>query len=150
MVPSGIDREKLLLQADKLEGGAKWLNEVAQTQEASFVADPKSVAAAERMIQVSVECCLNIGNHVIAGLRLPRADSYVDVFARLVEAGVIEHEMGDRMKAAARFRNRVVHVYLDVEPGEVHAFCVTMGPVLTSFLQAVVAHLRSRGFLAGQ
>jgi len=147
MVPSGIDREKLLLQADKLEDGVRWLRGVAETESALFVNDPKAVAAAERMIQVSVECCLNIGNHVIAGLCLKRADSYVEVFVRLVENGVLPPDLGEQMKSAARFRNRVVHVYLDVEPEEVHSFCSTSGPALISFLRTVLVHLRSKGLL---
>ena len=52
------------------------------------------------------------------GLRRP-AD-YRDVFTVLRESGVIGTELGPRLESMAGFRNRLVHGYIDVEPGRVH------------------------------
>jgi uncharacterized protein YutE (UPF0331/DUF86 family) len=143
----GVDREKLLLQADKLEEGLRRLGDVGRRTVEEFVRDDMAVAAAERRIQVSVECCLNIGNHIIAGLGLKRADSYVEVFGRLAEGGVISQQLGEELKKAARFRNRVVHIYVDLKPEEAHQFCVETAPHLASFVETVFAWLKTRGHL---
>lgn len=147
MVPSGVDREKLLLQADKLEEGLEWLRRFARQDRDEFLADDIAVAAAERHIQVSVECCLNIGNHIIAGLGLKRADSYVGVFARLVEEEVLPAELGEHLKQAARFRNRVVHMYHELDPAEVYAFCTDTAPHLAGFVRTALAWLKDKNHL---
>jgi len=150
MVPLGVDKEKLLLQADKLEGSLRRLNEAASMNEVAFVADDMRVSATERHIQIAVECCLNMGNHVIAGLVLKRADSYAQVFTRLEESTIIDAELAGTLRKAARFRNRVVHLYLDLTPQEVHLFCIDVAPVMASFVETVFARLREEGHLSEQ
>ena len=149
MVPMGVDREKLLLQADKLEEKLMQLADAARQERADFIGDDMMVSATERHIQIAVECCLNIGNHLIAGLGFKRADSYAGVFTRLVEARLINPELGEILRQAARFRNRIVHLYIELTPDEVHDFCVDSAPRLGEFVEEVFKYLRAEGHLQG-
>jgi len=75
MVPSGIDKEKIMLQLGRLEEHLTRLgdisNRIKQTNE-----DIVLFPAGERILQIAIEECLNIGSHLISGLGLPRAGVY--------------------------------------------------------------------------
>jgi uncharacterized protein YutE (UPF0331/DUF86 family) len=120
MVPSGIDKEKFLIQAERLEQNYALLLDV----KARLKRDPSDaipLAAAERLVQILIEECLNIGNHIISGLNLERADTYKEIFVRLQHKGVISQELGKQLMAFALFRNRLVHLYWHVERDEILA-----------------------------
>ncbi|MEK6767306.1 MAG: HepT-like ribonuclease domain-containing protein [Planctomycetota bacterium] len=69
----------------------------------------------ERTLQIMIEICADIANHIIAdkGYRIPR--SYADTFRVLYEKGIIEEEIFKMMENMAKFRNIVVHRYDQVD-----------------------------------
>lgn len=114
MAPSGIDKEKFLIQVERLEQNYTLLLDV-KTQLEHAPSDAIPLVAAERLLQILIEECLNIGNHIISGLNLERADTYKEIFVRLQQKGVISQEIGKQLIAFASFRNRLVHLYWRVE-----------------------------------
>ena len=79
------------------------------------MADPDKIASAKYHFVVAIECCIDIANHIIASekLRVPR--NTADSFVVLVEVGICATELESALKAMARFRNRLVHLYWDVD-----------------------------------
>ena len=59
------------------------------------------------------------------GLRRP--GDYREVFEVLREAGIIETDLGRRLEEMASFRNRLVHGYLDIEPGRLYEIARKQG-----------------------
>jgi len=70
----------------------------------------------ERTLHLMIEICIDIANHIISdrGYRPPR--SYADTFVVLMEAGIINKRLCQRLQKMARFRNIVVHHYEEVDP----------------------------------
>ncbi|MBA2318674.1 MAG: DUF86 domain-containing protein [Euzebyales bacterium] len=93
------------------------LREEAMT---TFVADPRLYGSAERFLQLAIETTLSIGHHLIAARGLEQAGTYAAVFEILGRAGVLDAEFAEELVPMARLRNRLVHVYADVEPGRIH------------------------------
>ncbi len=93
--------------------------------------------AGRYLVQVSAQVCIDIANHMISssGWRTP-AD-FRDAFTVLEEAGVIEGELAERMRALAGLRNRLVHVYEAVDDRIVHESLDEGLRDLSSFSQAV-------------
>ncbi|MBT9162256.1 MAG: hypothetical protein DDT27_00802 [Dehalococcoidia bacterium] len=118
MVPLGIDKEKFCLQLERLEERYARLVE-ARSKLQQDPNDSLVLAAAERLLQTLIEECINIGNHIIAGLNLKRPDTYREVFFRLREKEVLSEEVGEKLMGFASFRNRLVHLYWRVEQEEV-------------------------------
>lgn len=77
--------------------------------------DPKSVGSARYYLQVSIETCINIANHIIASERLCTPQDYKDSFAVLNEAGILPDDLTPTMRELAGLRNLLVHVYWDVD-----------------------------------
>jgi uncharacterized protein YutE (UPF0331/DUF86 family) len=46
---------------------------------------------------MAIECCLNIGTHLIAALSLDPAESYASVFLRLAEAEILPADFGQQL-----------------------------------------------------
>jgi len=80
-----------------------------------FVADPEHYGSAERFLQLAIETLTDLGNHVIADLRLGTVDWYSDIPRLLHEAGYISPEMRENWVRMIGFRNVLVHDYLDVD-----------------------------------
>ncbi|MDQ3987632.1 MAG: DUF86 domain-containing protein [Actinomycetota bacterium] len=60
-----------------------------------------------------------IGRHIIASEGLAAPDTYADVFTSLADGGVIPTTRIDSLRAMARFRNRLIHLYDETDDGEV-------------------------------
>lgn len=80
-----------------------------------FIEDFTKVESTKHLLQVSIECCLDIAHHLVAdeGYRTPQ-DSY-DAFAVLNEEGILPDSFMPTLRQMVSFRNRVVHVYWDVD-----------------------------------
>jgi len=85
-----------------------------------YIADDLRRDAVERNFQVAVECCADIAGQVLAELRLPRPDRRREVFQVLAQAGLLSQELANVMSNLVSLRNRLVHVYLTIEPDKMY------------------------------
>ncbi|NPV08228.1 MAG: DUF86 domain-containing protein [Anaerolineae bacterium] len=110
-----VDPEKLRGLIERLRQYTGYLREIVQQDEVAYLNDPRSVGSARYYLQVSVETCINIANHIIAseGLRSPH--DYKDSFTVLNEAGVLPNDLTRRLRDLAGLRNLLVHVYWEVD-----------------------------------
>src|SRR3990172_12871505 len=101
------------------------LRALADTPRDTFLASGDKIGNAKYHFVVAVECCVDIANHIIAaeGYRIPRDNA--DTFAALAEQGVLPAERIAALRAMARFRNRLVHLYWDVDDESVYTYLQT-------------------------
>lgn len=76
--------------------------------------------AGRYLVQASAQICIDLANHVIAssGWRTPR--DFRDAFTVLEEHRVIDANLAERMRALAGMRNRLVHIYEEIDDRIVH------------------------------
>ena len=110
-----VDKPKLDSILSNLRQYVERLRRLARVPPAELLADADKIASAKYHFVVAIECCIDIANHMIASgkLRIPRDTA--DSFAVLVDAGICPADLGEQLKAMARFRNRLVHLYWDVD-----------------------------------
>ena len=65
----------------------------------------------ERFLQLSVECVLDVGNHIIAGMNLRKPSTYGHILQILAEERVITKKVLNSAKPLASVRNLLVHDY---------------------------------------
>ena|SRR3989338_7099042 len=118
MVPLGIDKEKVIIQLGRLQDHISKLEELKKQMKAKEQEDIL-ISAGERYLQLAIEDCLNIGNHIISGKGFKRADTYKEVFAILKEEKIISEKLGEAMMRLASFRNRLVHIYWEVTKDDI-------------------------------
>jgi uncharacterized protein YutE (UPF0331/DUF86 family) len=79
-------------------------------------------SATERLFQIGIECCVDIASHIIAGQGLKRPAYRRDVFRVLEQAGYLDTEFASQMVEMGKLRNRLVHLYWDIEPNEMYKY----------------------------
>lgn len=110
--------DKLLL-GRKLSQIETYLGQIREYSKISLTAyknDWKIQRIVERTLQILIELCIDIANHLISdkGMRLPTG--YADTFKVLAENRIISKNLFKTMEKMAKFRNIVVHQYEKIEP----------------------------------
>ena len=105
-----------------LRGFLAVLQRLAATPRDAFLDEPDKIGNAKYHLVVAIECCIDIASHIIASENYRFARDNVDSFAMLVEASVLPAALGEPLRAMARFRNRLVHLYWDVDDARVHEY----------------------------
>lgn len=117
-----VERDVLLRILTNLDEYLRDLEEIKKKSSLEdFVTDKVMRRYAERTLQLTVEACLDLAQHIISyqGLREPLDNK--DCFQVLHEEGIITGSLADRLKKMAQFRNVVVHDYLKINPEIVYA-----------------------------
>lgn len=112
-----VDRAKFDALLGLLAGYVGELRRLAAIPRGQLLTDPDKVASAKYHFVVTIECCLDLAGHVIASERFRSPADSADAFTVLVERGICPPDMEDSLRAMARFRNRLVHVYWHLDDG---------------------------------
>jgi uncharacterized protein YutE (UPF0331/DUF86 family) len=81
-----VDRDKIGGLIRHLRQYTTYLQDIVAQDRQEFLEDPKSIGSARYYLQVSIETCISIGNHIIATERLRSPKDYKDGFQVLNEA----------------------------------------------------------------
>lgn len=113
-----VDLEKIRQKLHFIRLQLKELDRLKAMDQDQFLEEPLYEAAATRMLQISIEAMLDLCSHVIArkGWGLPK--TYVEVVEIAAKHGLIPKDLEPTYKDMARFRNRFVHLYDDIDPKE--------------------------------
>lgn len=117
---SVLDTDAVLIRIDIIEQNVSALKKIAGIPFSEFQEDPLIFPASERMLQVAIEACLDIGSHIISAIGARRPKDYADIIKILAEEKILTDEYANKIMRMAGFRNRLVHLYLDVDIGEVY------------------------------
>lgn len=110
-----LNVETIKLRLRKLE---QYIGELEKHQTApleAFQRDFTAQLAAERAFQAAVESCADIASHVVSVYDLGQPQAQRDMFLLLARAGYLKHDFADTMGQLVGLRNRLVHLYWDVD-----------------------------------
>ena len=100
--------------------------------------------AIERNLQLAIEDCIIIGNHLISGFSFKRPDTYKGIFQILEEEKVINGEVAQKMVTLVSVRNRLVHVYWEVKENEIDSIIGNL-EIFDKFIKQVFSFLEKKG-----
>lgn len=115
MVDNEIILEKLRIIKENL---AK-LDTLKDVPEDIFINDFQKYDSAKYNLQTSIEAMLDICNHIIARKAYEIPKTNAEAFRLLCRKNILDSGMEDTFMAMARFRNRVVHMYEQVDNCEI-------------------------------
>lgn len=98
------------------------LKEIGSISSEAFLKDKILIGSAKYYLQVSIECCLHIANHIIASERFRAPKDYADSFKILEEMNIVPGELSQKLQQMAKFRNRLVHLYGEIDNQYVYDF----------------------------
>ncbi|MCU0643708.1 MAG: DUF86 domain-containing protein [bacterium] len=115
-----VDKDKLTKLLSEIRLNVERLQEIKSKGKEEFVGNYIFHSAALHILQLSIESMISIGNHIISRRGLKNPKDFADVFKVLAEANVVKQENLITYQTMARFRNRIVHIYWDVDLDEVY------------------------------
>ena len=117
-----VSSEKIAEKILRLDEFLTLLLEISATPPEKFLKDKILIGSAKYYLQVSIECCLDIANHIISAEHFRAPRDYADSFKVLEENNIISIALGKKLQQMAKFRNRLVHLYGEIDDAYVFDF----------------------------
>lgn len=120
-----VDPERMSRLIGAMREAVANLSELGGLSEIEFFQDKHKQGSAKYNFIVAIEAAIDLASHLISrkGFRPP--EDYSDSFRVLSEVGVLEAGFSAELEKMARFRNRLVHMYWDVDIQEVRRILQT-------------------------
>jgi uncharacterized protein YutE (UPF0331/DUF86 family) len=113
-----VDRARVRAKLESLSRYTARLRVLAAMNEAEYV--DSHAYEGRYLVQASAQVCIDLANHLIASSGWSPATEFRQSFDRLRDHGVITGELAARLQDLTGLRNRLVHLYDDVDDRLVH------------------------------
>lgn len=134
-----VDKDLILRKLADLDQYLDQISEYRYITVEQYREDWKTQRIVERTLQMTIETCVDIANHVIADREIRVPTTYADAFESLSEAGFLDAAQRDAMIRMTKFRNVIVHDYMRVDPAVVVKILREHLDDLTQFKTAVLS-----------
>ncbi|MCX7904124.1 MAG: DUF86 domain-containing protein [Caloramator sp.] len=111
--------EKLLAQTRLLKRYVELLKDIAKKEKDEYLKDEILRGAAERYLQLAIETCINIGARIVSLEQFKKEfkspETYSEIFEILSKLGFLDENFAKNLKNMAKFRNKLVHLYWEID-----------------------------------
>ena len=111
-----VDKELILKKLSEIEEHLQELEEFKDISIDDYRNDWKIQRIVERTLQILIEICIDVANHIISDEKWRVPSSYSETFKILYENRVIDDELFKNLEKMAKFRNIIVHNYDKISP----------------------------------
>lgn len=143
---SDIDRESVLSLLQEIETRLRRLGALSGATYEQYAKDVAVRDQVERNLEVAIQCCIDLGNHVLASISEKTPRTYREIFVLLAQHGVIPEGLAESLANMAGFRNVLVHAYLALDHRRVYGYLARMDDI-RRFARAIADYLETRGLL---
>lgn len=112
------NRDKVRKIVSEMNAAVARLEDLQKLPQEAFMADTHKIGSAKYSLIVAIEGAVDLCNHVIAKNGFRTAEDYADTFKVMQEQGAFDHDFTNNLIQMARFRNRLVHIYWDIDDQE--------------------------------
>ena len=106
-----VDKILIMRKLTELETYIKQAQEYSTITVKKYSRDWKIQRIVERTLQMMIELCVDIANHIIADKKYRVPTSYSDTFQVFEEEGILSKKQYKTLKNMAQFRNIIIHHY---------------------------------------
>jgi uncharacterized protein YutE (UPF0331/DUF86 family) len=134
--------ERVARMISSITVAVRHLSGLGQLDESEFLNDIHKIASAKYNLIVAIEAAIDLANHIISqnGFRAP--DDYSDTFNVLLENGIIDEDFIMQLKNMAKFRNRLVHIYWEVDDKQVFEIVQSELDDFVKFIRSISLFLK--------
>jgi uncharacterized protein YutE (UPF0331/DUF86 family) len=133
-----IDESRILRRIQAITESLSKLKELARMERDKFLNDFRSIDSAKYNLQTSIEAMIDICNHIIARKRLRVPATNVQSFEVVTEIGLLPADTLPVYRSMARFRNRIVHLYDEVDDSQIHEILQNRLGDIRAFVQSII------------
>lgn len=116
MVDVPMIRERLKRLAEYVE----FLERHKKITYEEFIADKSIEYSVERALQIAIQIVIDIAAHILSTTSNLTANDYADAIVKLAKLDVIPADFAKRIKVMPKFRNILVHEYVEIDTRRVY------------------------------
>jgi len=111
-----LDTHRIRTRIKEIRRRLLLLNKFKDIRQEDFLSDEHLNAETERHLQVAIQCCLDIANHIVASMGLDRpTKDQSEVFQSLAKEKIIPRKTVVILRKITSYRNILVHEYIAVD-----------------------------------
>lgn len=141
----GLDKQLVNLRIDVIERNLAEIREITVEGYSHFKTSYRDELAAKQALLESVEACIDISNHIIATRGLRRPTDYKDIFLIMWEEDILDKTLSLKMQEMAKFRNVLVHRYIDIENEKLFSLMINEIDDFTDFIKQILIYMKNIG-----
>jgi uncharacterized protein YutE (UPF0331/DUF86 family) len=134
-----VDTTAIEMRLRKLDSYLRTLRQMQAVPLDEYLRDDNIQTIVERKLQLSIQSCMDIASYLIGQLGFTAPDEPHNVFVVLGQEEVISPGLAGRMAGMVRFRNILVHDYLDIDSTIVHSNLTEELEDFDQFSQEIIA-----------
>lgn len=115
-----IDKEKIENLLANLDEYLDEIDKLRLLPLDNYLKNKRNVYSGRYLLQIAIETCINLGNHIIARQKLGIPNEYADTFRILKNKSILSEALLKNLILMTKFRNRIVHLYWEVDDKVVH------------------------------
>jgi uncharacterized protein YutE (UPF0331/DUF86 family) len=97
--------------------------------------------AIERLMELIIECAIDINGMIITGTRRRPPRDYRSSFLDLVDTGAISSELASSLAPMARLRNMLAHEYETMNDEEIHSYIPVVLDLFSNYLREIQQYI---------
>jgi len=136
-----FDPKKMVKLVSELRKSVARLTDIAKLPQDEFLNDPDKIGSTKYHCIVAIESSIDMCNHIISrnGYRVP--EDYGDTFRVMGEVGALDTDFSDDLRNMAKFRNRLVHLYWEVDDQQLYEILQNRLVDFKKFLDSLASFL---------
>jgi uncharacterized protein YutE (UPF0331/DUF86 family) len=138
-----LDERRILAKIDELDGYLSELRAVAPGNLEQYGVIEKK-RSCERLLQLCVDCVIDICRILVSGMRLGLPSDENDLFLKLQKNRIVTSSMAGILRQMRSFRNILVHEYAAVDDELVFTFVKNRLEDFDKFKKLVLKALKKR------
>lgn len=135
------DPSKVQDRIDRTRNYQADLREFAKISREAFRGNRERQYAVLHALQNSAEACIEIASHIVSADRLGAPGDYASLFTLLESHRILSTAVAESLRRMARFRNRIVHLYWNVDLDLVYEYLTARVGDFDAYLVEVEAYL---------
>jgi uncharacterized protein YutE (UPF0331/DUF86 family) len=139
-----LDKDRILSKIDELEGYVSELRGIMPKSLPDYERSAEKRRACERLLQISVECVIDICNLMVIGLKLGLPSNESDILDKLEKNKAISGKVSGRIRKMKSFRNILVHRYGHTDDSMVFALLKNRLGDFDEFMDEIVKYVKNR------
>ncbi|HHU33471.1 MAG: type VII toxin-antitoxin system HepT family RNase toxin [Zhaonellaceae bacterium] len=134
-----FDKEKIRSKIQIIEDNMAKLSVLSKYSYEFFKSDFRNVEAAKHLLQVNIEVMIDIANHIIARNRWKTPETSAASLRLLAQHDYFGEEKLKTFEQMVKFRNRIVHLYYDVDDKEIYDILKNKLDDFKYFIKSIIA-----------
>ncbi len=110
-----VNRDLILTRFNKLDQLMENLRELKEIGKEDFLSNYKNYFTAQRALEISINICIDIGNHIVTLNNKEKPETFTDIIEILAKHEIISNELKTHFIKMVRFRNLLGQFYLEID-----------------------------------